>query len=496
MEEFKQVILIVDDSKEYIQFLTAQLDEFYTIITAADGEMAISRAKEDPRPDLILLDILMPGLDGYEVCQKLKEEEETNHIPILFLSALSNDLDKLKGLSLGALDFITKPFDIELIKIRIKNQLELTKYQGYLNKKILKSSKESLFIQTLLIESLGKIAEYHDPGVGNHLKRTQNYVKALAEELMNDPEFDEEISLKEIKILYQTVPLHDIGKIGVPESILLKPGKLTNNEFDEIKKHAYNGYKILQNIMENLPSKSFLKFSMDIAYTHHEKWDGSGYPNGLREKNIPLSGRLMAIADVYDALISKKCYREPFSHEKAIKLITKEKGIQFDPYIVSTFLNIEHTIQNIANTYDDYKKEIKNEEESFQEITEKKDINNILVVDDNEINLEIIQSQIESLGYSVSTALSGSIALKLLENNEFDLVLTDLDMPEMNGYELTKKIHQLNPQIPVIAETASDYELTPEKFRNLDFSGYLLKTANNETIKSKLENLKKLSKNG
>ncbi len=487
MEELKEKILIIDDSKEYIQLLTDQLDNNYKYIATTDGEKALELAKKEPQPDIILLDILMPGLDGYEVCKMLKLEKTTNHIPVLFMTALTDKEDKIKGLSYGAIDFISKPFDIELVKIRIKNQLELIKHQNTLNEMLLGSSKELKITQALLIESLGIIAEYRDPETGGHIKRTQNYVKALAASLMNNPEFNEQLTPGDIELLHQSAALHDIGKVGVPDNILLKAGKLTNDEFNEMKKHSFYGHKMLQKTMQKLPNKSILRYSLEITHTHHEKWDGTGYPNGLKEKEIPLSGRLMAIADVYDALISKRCYKEAFSHEKAIEIIEMGKGTQFDPDIVAEFINIEHTIQNIAFTYADYEEE--KEKIPLEKIIEENRRKRILIVDDNEINLEIMKNQIEFLGYCVSTALSGFIALDRIKSENYDLVLTDLDMPDMDGYELVKKIHQLNPVIPVIAETASDYDLTPEKFHDLGFSGYLLKPFDEEVLKKKLENI-------
>ncbi len=487
MEKIKETILIIDDSKEYIQLLIEQLDNSYKYIATTNGEKALELARKTPQPDIILLDILMPGLDGYDVCKMLKLEKTTNHIPVLFMTALTDKEDKIKGLSYGAIDFISKPFDIELVKIRIRNQLELTKYQNKLSDMLFDSTKELKITQALLIESLGIIAEYRDPETGGHIKRTQNYVKALAAALMNNPEFEEQLTTDDVELLHQSAALHDIGKVGVPDNILLKTGKLTNEEFDEMKKHSFYGHKMLQKTMQKLPNKSFLRYSLEITHTHHEKWDGTGYPNGLKGKGIPLSGRLMAIADVYDALISKRCYKEAFSHEKAIEIINMGKGTQFDPDIVDEFLNIEYTIQNIAFTYADYEEE--KEKIPLEKEVEGKCRKRILIVDDNEINLEIMKNQIEFLGYCVTTALSGSIALNKIKQGNYDLVLTDLDMPDMDGYELVKKIHQVKPQLPVIAETASDYDLTPEKFRDLGFSGYLLKPFDEEVLKKKLENI-------
>jgi len=237
--------------------------------------------------------------------------------------------------------------------------------------------------------------------------------------------------------------------------------------------------------MRKLPDKSFIKFCLDIALSHHEKWDGNGYPNGLKGKDIPLSGRLMTLADVYDALISKRCYKKPLLHEDAVEIIMKGKGTHFDPDIVNAFVHLENTFRNIALTYADSEEErafLYTKEKSSTDVDIQKKYK-ILLVDDNEINLEIMKNQIEYLGHSVRTAKNGQQALEKLKHGDFNLVMSDLDMPTIDGYQLIRTIRNLSLEIPVIAITASDYDLTPSRLKDFGFFGYLLKPFDDEAVK-------------
>jgi cyclic di-GMP phosphodiesterase len=491
MKTSKPKILIVDDSKEQIRLLYDILEHQYTLITATNGEKAIRLAMKEPKPDLILLDILLSDISGYEVCNRLKLEERTNHIPIILLSGIDSEENELKGLSAGAIDYIRKPFKVAIVSTRIKNLLEFKKHQNNLNEKILNRTKELKMTQALLIESLGSLAEYRDPETGGHIRRSQNYVKALAKALMNNPDSHEQLNTEDIELLHQSAPLHDIGKVAIPDNILLKPGKLDDKEFSEMKNHCQYGHTMLMKTMHKLPDKSFLRYTMEIAITHHEKWDGTGYPKGLKGRNIPLSGRLMALADVYDALISKRCYKLPFSHEKAVEIIREESGRQFDPDIVTAFLELEMTFRNIAYTYADYEeeREMLGFGATIKSGSGKYNINKILLVEDNEINLEIMKNQIESLGYLVGKAINGEDALEELKCDDYDLVMSDLEMPVIDGYQLVKTLHRISPEMPVIAVTASDYDMTPGQLQDLGFCGYLLKPFDDVVLKNMLTNL-------
>ena len=470
-----QRILIVDDSVENLQVLMGLLKDDYKIIAATSGEKGLQLAAQDPAPDLILLDIMMPEMDGYEVCRRLKAHERTAQIPVIFVTALTDRNDEYRGFEVGAVDYLTKPVIPQLARARIKNHLELKRYRDQLNREVAHRTKQLQLVQSVMIESLGTLAEYRDPETGGHIKRTQNYVKALATYLQKNERFREQLTDEYIELLYESAPLHDIGKVGITDSILLKPGKLTDEEFREMKKHAKFGSDVLGKAEIVLGTDSFIRLAKEIALNHQEKWDGSGYPNGLLGEQIPLSGRLMALADVYDALISKRVYKQPFTHEKAMRIITSESGSHFDPDIVDAFVAMESTFRNIALQYADFDEEREALRGTEQEVSPGNPIKRILLVEDNDINLEVMRTQLEHLGFTVTTATEGKEALELFGCSSYDLVLTDLDMPVLSGYELVKSLRDQGSKIPVIAITASEFDLSPEKAQSLGFQGYLLK---------------------
>jgi putative two-component system response regulator len=433
---------------------------------------------------------MMPEMDGYEVCRRLKADRKTAHIPVIFITALADDEDEAKGLGMGAVDYITKPINPELVRARVHNHLELKRYQDHLEKLVAERTRRLALTQAVTIESLATLAEYRDPETGGHIKRTQNYVKALAVHLKDHQRFRSELSDEVIDLLYLSAPLHDLGKVGVRDNVLLKPGRLTDEEFEEMKKHTIYGEEALRITEQKLGGDSFLHYAKEIAYTHQEKWNGSGYPQGLKGDDIPICGRLMALADVYDALISKRVYKPPFPHEKAVEIIVEGKGTHFDPDIVDAFLKLEDTFRNIALTFADFDEERQMlgggnylKSEACQRIE------NILLVEDNEINLEIMHSQLTSLNYKVDTAVNGKDALEKFRNKKYDVVLTDIEMPEMNGYELTAEIRRLEqeaqPPIPILAITASEFDLNERRAKSLGFTGYMLKPLDLELLKSK-----------
>ena len=484
-------ILLVDDNVTNLQILRDALDgPGYKLLVAKNGKTALTIAQK-ARPSLILLDIMMPEMDGYEVCRRLKDEEGTMHIPVIFISALTDERDEAKGLALGAVDYITKPISPELVKARVRNQLELVQHRDHLEMLVKERTRELARTQAVTIESLATLAEYRDPETGGHIKRTQNYVKALAVNLKNHPRFEHELNDATIELLYISAPLHDLGKVGVRDNILLKPGKLTDEEFAEMKMHTVYGRDALHITEQKLGDNSFLHLAREIAYSHQEKWDGSGYPVGLKGDEIPIAGRLMALADVYDALISKRVYKPPMPHEKAVQIIIEGKGSHFDPDIVEAFLKLENTFRNIALTYADFDEE-RQMLAGGGTVTPAGDrqIEHVLLVEDNEINLEIMLSQLNSLGYHVDTALNGREALAKYQKGEYDVVLTDIEMPEMDGYALAAEIRQLEEgsgkAIPIFAITASDYDLNPERAKTLGFNGYMLKPLELDLLEQKL----------
>ncbi len=492
--EIEDKVLLVDDNTTNLQLLHETLDGLgYKLLIAKNGQTALTIAQK-ALPSLILLDIMMPEIDGYEVCRRLKADEKTAQIPVIFITALADEEDEAKGLGLGAVDYITKPINPELVRARVHNHLELKRHQDHLEKLVEERTRRLALTRAVTIESLATLAEYRDPETGGHIKRTQNYVKALAVRLMDHPRYRAELSDEIVDLLYLSAPLHDLGKVGVPDKVLLKTGKLTDEEFEEMKKHTIYGEEALRITEQKLGEDTFLHYAREIAHTHQEKWDGSGYPQGLKGNEIPLPGRLMALADVYDALISKRVYKPPFPHEKAVEIIVEGKGKHFDPDVVDAFLELENTFRNIALTFADYEEERQMLGGASTGQSEKsRVIENILLVEDNEINLEIMHSQLNSLDYKVDTAANGKDALEMFRNNQYDVVLTDIEMPEMNGYDLTAEIRRLEqdsqPPTPILAITASEFDLNEERAKSLGFNGYMLKPLDLELLKSKFASI-------
>lgn len=355
----QKTIMIVEDTEMNIDILVEALQDEYELIVAINGAEALELAEEQ-KPDLILLDIMMPEMDGYEVLKRLKETSELNHIPVILLSAITDSDSKFKGFSLGAVDYVTKPFEIIEVKARVKTQLKLEDARLMLEGQNI-VLEQKVKERTELIEKtnfatiycLAALAETRDPETGQHIKRTQKYIRELALELRSNKEYADVLTDEYIELLYKSAPLHDIGKVGVKDSILLKPGKLTDEEFEEMKKHTIYGGESLMVGIKELGEESFLTLAKEIALTHHEKWDGSGYPRGLSNKDIPISGRLMALSDVYDALISKRVYKGAFTHEDARTIILEGRGTHFDPDVVDAFISREDKFIEIMEQFKD-----------------------------------------------------------------------------------------------------------------------------------------------
>jgi len=354
----RHTILVVDDTPENIDILANVLGGQHTVKAATNGRKALAIAQSENPPDLILLDIMMPDMNGYQVCQQLKSDKKTKNIPVIFVSALGETGDQQHGLELGAVDYIIKPISAPIVKARVRNHLMLKKHQDHLEDLVAMRTQELELTQDATIASMALLAEYRDPETGGHIMRTRNYVRILATELQTLPEYAPLLSQEAITMLFKSAPLHDIGKVGIPDHILLKPGKLTDDEFAVMKKHATFGYEAIKATEQILGSSTtFLRYAKEIAYSHHEKWDGSGYPQGLSGGDIPLSGRLMAVADVYDALISKRVYKPPFPHQQALAIIADGKGSHFDPQVVNAFLRREEELHQTAYAYADFAEE-------------------------------------------------------------------------------------------------------------------------------------------
>lgn len=352
----KQVVLIVDDTPDNITLLSALLKDNYRIKIATNGIKALHIAATSPAPDLILLDVMMPEMDGYETCRRLKENPMTADIPVIFLTAKSQVSDEEMGLKLGAVDYISKPISPPIVLARVATQLHLVRARNllqdqnkHLESLVLDRTRKLAKMQDAIIMAMASLAETRDNETGNHIRRTQNYVAALARQLKHLPRFSSELTDENIELLYKSAPLHDIGKVGIPDNILLKPGKLTSEEFEIMKLHTNYGRETILSVERYLgESNEFLRFAREITYSHQEKWDGSGYPENLSGDAIPISARLMAVADVYDALISRRVYKPAFSHDEAIDIMRKGRGTHFDPDIFDGFLKITEEFRQIA----------------------------------------------------------------------------------------------------------------------------------------------------
>jgi len=337
-------ILICDDTNENIETLVSVLEDKYELYLANTAKVALS-ILELATPDIILLDIQMPGMDGYELCEIIKSQDRYIDTPVIFISGMVDIQDKQKGFSVGAVDYITKPFDTEEVKARVKAQVQIVK-QNYKNiektkflEKTVKTKENELkiaynrlelaYIET--IEKLSTAAEYKDDVTGLHVKRVGRISSIIAKGLGLDDYF--------IRAIEYAAPLHDIGKIGIPEAILLKPGKLNEEEWERMKTHTIIGKSILEG-----SSSDIINLAETIAYTHHEKWDGSGYPLGLKNNEIPIESRIVAIADVYDAVTSKRSYKEAFGKDEAMNIIRSSIGSHFDPEVAAVFVSLINEI--------------------------------------------------------------------------------------------------------------------------------------------------------
>lgn len=357
----KPTLLVVDDTPDNLTLMTELLKPHYRVKVANSGEKALAIATEERHLDLILLDIMMPGIDGYEVCKRLKSDEKTHDIPVIFLTSRSEAADEELGLEVGAVDYITKPINPAITLARVANHLTLKASAdflkdkaAYLEQEVAKRTTELVALQDVTILTMASLAETRDSETGNHIRRTQFYVKELAEKLSTHPKFKALLTPAFIQMLFKSAPLHDIGKVGIPDRILLKPGKFEPHEFEIMKTHALLGKQVIEFAERQLGREvEFLTLAKEIAYCHHEKWNGSGYPQGLAGEDIPVSARLMAVADVYDALISRRVYKEGMSHEKAAAIIIEGRGQHFDPDMVDAFIELQDAFQAIAARFVD-----------------------------------------------------------------------------------------------------------------------------------------------
>jgi putative two-component system response regulator len=368
-------IVIVDDQPENLEILVALLSPEYRVHPFNDGKAMLRYVAAGRPVDLFLLDVMMPPPDGYELCSRLRSSIDIDDVPVIFLTALNSLADEEHGLDLGAADYITKPFSPPIVLARVRHHVRLARalriiagQNSFLDQRVAERTAEladanNELRQTIhqlsmtkdaTIVALSSLAETRDNETGQHIRRTQNYVRELALRLRETPEFSAALDDAVVETLYKSASLHDIGKVAIPDRILRKPGRLSAEEFEIMKTHCDHGRSAIETAEAALlDESSFLRLARDIAWSHHERWDGMGYPRGLAGSDIPLAARLMAVADVYDALICRRVYKAPMSHETAVGLIRDGRGTQFDPQVTDAFLAIEGRFRAIAERFAD-----------------------------------------------------------------------------------------------------------------------------------------------
>jgi len=348
----RKTVFLVDDNVTNLTLGKNALAGHYNVFTLNSGAR-LFKMLEKSIPDIILLDVDMPEMDGYQVIEILKGKKETENIPVVFLTAKTDGQSELRGLSMGAIDYITKPFTPTLLLKRVEVHLlvesqkkELVNYNKNLRDMVDSKTKMVVELKNAILKTMAELVECRDDITGGHVERTQIYLGLLIDALQKYGVYMEEIEPWDIGLVLQSAQLHDVGKISIKDKILQKPGKLTDAEFEEIKTHTTFGEKIIDKIRSRTKEQAFLDHAKILVSAHHEKWDGSGYPRGLKGQDIPLLGRLMAIVDVYDALVSERPYKRAFPHEDAVAIIAKGKGTHFDPALVDLFMKISDEFKN------------------------------------------------------------------------------------------------------------------------------------------------------
>lgn len=349
----KARVIVVDDDPCVLDILKLMLENSGNSVMAFTSGAAALAALKTEAPDLVLLDISMPGMNGLELCELLKQDPALEDVPVIFLSGLNATEDKVRGFRVGGVDYITKPFQPEEVLARVATHLKLSalrhklEYQKLVEKKVLEVSEA----QQATIFALAKLAEQRDDDTGAHLERVRDYCELLAQQLgESSSPYADHISLDFIDCIQHASPLHDIGKVAIPDNILLKPGKLSSEEFEIMKTHTIIGAENMQSVFNRYADNPFIGMGIEIALYHHERWDGSGYPDGLVGRNIPLSARIMAVADCYDAIRSNRCYRKGFDHETVKNMLLEESGSHFDPEVINAFVALEDRFNHIHDS--------------------------------------------------------------------------------------------------------------------------------------------------
>ncbi|MDR1309644.1 MAG: response regulator [Deltaproteobacteria bacterium] len=358
MDARRKKIMLVDDNGANLTMGKNMLKEAYEVYPVPSAAK-LFEIMEHVTPALILLDVMMPGMDGYEAIRKLKADQRFREIPVIFLTSKNDETSELEGLSLGAIDYVAKPFSAPLLLRRIENHLllvsqkaELRGYNENLQIMVAEKTAQVLDLQNAVLSTVAEMVEFRDNLTGGHVTRTQQYLKVLVDKMLEEKIYDEEVSSWDLDFFLQSAQLHDVGKIAISDAILNKPGRLSPDEYEEMKRHVMIGVEAINRIALKTSEHSYLRHAAILAGTHHEKWDGTGYPNGLAGFGIPLEGRLMAIADVFDALISKRPYKEPMPVEKAIGIIVEGSGTHFDASLIGVFLKVTDQFTEISRLFD------------------------------------------------------------------------------------------------------------------------------------------------
>ena len=337
-------VLVIDDDANNLKFVEGILKPYYNVTLLISGAQILKFLLEN-KPDLILLDINMPDINVYETLAKIRENPELANIPVIFLTDLSDSKSKLIDIELGVVDVIVQPFIHQVILNRVKMHLEFNEYKNDLENKVREKTEMIEHLQDVMMLSMAELVECRDENTGGHVKRTAEYVKILTEEIVEAGLYSDILTPEYVRDIIRSAPIHDIGKIGINDATLLKAGSLDNEEFEYMKNHAELGGQTIQKMINEVNGESFLNIAKDMAHYHHERWDGSGYPSGLKGEEIPISARIMAVADVYDALTTKRPYKKAFEHEVAFKRIMDGKGKRFDPNIIDVFEKIHYKFQ-------------------------------------------------------------------------------------------------------------------------------------------------------
>ena len=469
-----KTIFIVDDSAINLTVAKNALKNQYRIRTFYSAVTMFEVLKKIV-PDLILLDIEMPIMDGFEALTILKEDALTAEIPVMFLTNLTDSDVEAQCFQMGVVDFVSKPFSVPVLQNRIKTHLEIDEIvnERTANLKNLKNA---------LVFTLADMVESRDKKTGGHISRTSSYMKILIDEMVAQRVYSDEWNKASIDLMISSARLHDVGKVSIPDAILNKPGKLTDDEFTVMKTHCELGNHIIDNIMLRTSDSEFLNHAKLFIGSHHERWDGKGYPLGLAGKDIPLQGRLMAIVDVYDALVSKRSYKDAFTPDEAVEIIMSGAGTQFDPKIAELFFKVKDQFEDVRRSCNAVEsastRRISNNLQAHQAqtIQEPMPYGKVLVVDDVNMNIHVTKNILTPYKLQVDSAQSGFAAIEMINSgNTYDIVFMDHIMPQMDGFETVKRIRDMGYSHPIVALTANTILGQESKFLKGGFDGFISK---------------------